>query len=774
MMSESLSASPEIIKDRRKADEEFCNTVRLHNINSIQSHGVLLVLKPGNLEIIQVSDNIHELFEIKPSEILNRNLRDFLTAGSYNDLKKKVLDKYFHTSLPYDLEISVNGRQVNYLANLHQSDDCLLLEIEFSNLLDAPLLSFNVFFQKVQQIMSSINQAGTIEEVTRIAAHEIKHLSGFDKVMIYSFDENWIGTVLAEAKEDDMESYFGLKFPATDIPKQARDLYKANPYRLIPNVDFQTCSIVPELNPITGKEVDLSNSKLRSVLPVHIEYLKNMKVMASMSTRIIYGESLWGLIACHHKQPKYLSFHECSIFEFLSNVISSRISSLLYHSTSSAQRLLEKSFESFIRKVSGEENLITALYEEKTNILSMLGADGIAICWNDSIICLGTTPDIPRVIDLKDWLKERNTEEIYHQPSLPSVYEKARAFADKGSGILVLPVQPYQGNFIIAFRPEAIRTINWGGNPNESLQIDRNNGKYHPRSSFQRWRETVKLTAQPWSEEHLIVASRLRNALVEHTLRSLTKTLEKKVAERTFELETSKKELEDTFGELSQIIYVATHDLHEPVRKIHIYGSRLREIVRDQNALNYLEKLMASSKRISTLLRNLLNYSRISQKYDKVKTDLNAIVREVLRDLELTIKDKNAMVEIGDLPVIAAVPDQMRQVFQNLVSNALQFSSERPVISISSSFVDSLSFSASEKSEGPYSRISITDNGIGFDPQYSEQIFKIFTKLHADHEQSGVGIGLAITRRIVEKHGGIINANSEEGSGATFNMILPV
>ncbi len=750
----------------QQPEASFCSTIPLHQTNSIQPQGILLVADLNNFHIIQASENVNELFDVNIDEVLNQPLQKLISVDSFSRILENLGN--YHHSLPCNLEIVLATGLISVDSVIHEKNGCLLLEIELPKYNSTGKDSFNNFFQQVQHIMSSINNCNSVTEVANVAARQVKQLSGFDKVMIYSFDEEWIGTVIAEEMEEGMDSYLGLRFPSSDIPRQARDLYLKNPYRLIPNRDYKAVSLFPALNPITRQPTDLSDCKFRSVLAVHLEYLKNMNVVTSMSTRIIHKEQLWGLIACHHRTAKYLSFQECSFFEFLSNIISSKIGSLLYKHSSTKEQKLKAQYDNIIQHVYSLDNTIEGLESIKDELLMLFHADGICVTRDGEISLFGITPSLKQVRDLLPWLQEQGYTKTEQIIDLPLRYDAATQFADTGTGLLLLPIQPYEGNYIMAFRTELIRKVSWGGNPNEALTFEPNSRKYHPRNSFAIWKETVRFTAESWSKEELDIAEKLRVAIVELTLRKFTATLEQQVFKRTEELETSKASLEATNSELMQILYVTSHDLSEPVRKMQVYGSMLDGNVTDEKAAENLERLQASGKRVSTLLNSILNYSRLSQKGHKSTTDLNEIVKEVLVDLEMMIKEKKAVIQVSRLPKITAVPDQMRQVFQILIDNALKFSSEKDVqISIFSERMIGL-----ERSEDVYC-ISVKDNGIGFNQEYSDYIFNMFRKFHNQYFE-GAGIGLTIARKIVENHNGTLTAKSEENKGAEFIITLPV
>ena len=244
-------------------------------------------------------------------------------------------------------------------------------------------------------------------------------------------------------------------------------------------------------------------------------------------------------------------------------------------------------------------------------------------------------------------------------------------------------------------------------------------------------------------------------------------------------LEEANRALESSNHDLQQFASVASHDLQEPLRKIQIFSNLMRE---RQSELSpelkkYLEKIVDSSSRMKTLIINILSYSRLSAKdHQKELIDLNELLKELKDDFELMIQEKGAEIIIGELPSLDVNKGQMRQVFQNIISNALKFSKtdKTPVISINAKRISQKSFDSNEESNGDFCLITIRDNGIGFDEKYVSNIFALFERLNSKDKYEGTGIGLAIAKKIIDKHNGLITANSTEGSGAEFKIILPI
>jgi light-regulated signal transduction histidine kinase (bacteriophytochrome) len=492
-------------------DAEFCGKVPLHQTNLVQPHGVLLVVKSDDLTILQGSENAAEVLGDNADKVVGRSLAEMLTPAEVASLRQR-LQGDLEGKIPVTLTLAGKSR----LALVQKQGAYFLAEVEKEEYAAAD--SFVEVYQELKFAISTIESADGTEEACSVAAREIRRLSGFDKVMIYRFDKEWNGEVLAEEMSEGMDSYLGLKFPASDVPKPARDLYQRTPYRLIPNINYDPIKLHPVINPLTGAFTDLTDSNLRSVVPVHIEYLRNMKVSASMSTRILCDGKLWGLIACHHREPKYLSYQECSVFELLSHVISARISALTNAETHNHKTGMQQQLTRVMESVYRGGSLLQGLKTQEDALLRMLGAGGMAFTFDRQVELLGQTPNAGAVRDLIYWLQTHSVHKTFQETSLSAAYEDAEAYVEVASGLLALPVQPDKGEYILVFRPEVIRTTDWGGNPNEAVQFEADSKNYHPRNSFRLWQETVRKTAIPWSHAEMEVAENFRALVIEYTL----------------------------------------------------------------------------------------------------------------------------------------------------------------------------------------------------------------------------------------------------------------
>lgn len=496
-------------------DSTFCGSVPLHQINLIQPYGILIVLQRSDYKIVQVSENIGEALDLPPAEVVNTPLARFIPAAQMEQLQKRVNEGIVET-VPFTLSFSTK----DYLVLMQVNGDAVILEMEAQSTPTAEN-SFITIYQQLKYAMAAINVAPTIAEACKIAASQLKELSGYDKVMVYQFDKNWNGTVIAEDSVPEMEKYLGLTFPASDIPKQARAMYLKNPYRLIPNRDYVPVSLYPIINPLTNAFTDLSGCNLRSVPAVHLEYMKNMEIMTSMSCRILKDGQLWGLFSCHHRTPFYLPYEGRAFFELLSDIISARIVSLEYKEDSDEYADLHDIQAKLVEQVYTVNDLPQGLLGNTTSVLQLFSATGAAMVFNKRMESIGNVPDKQELKDLLLWIQSTAEKGVYQELSLPAVYEPSVNYAKNASGILVISIQPQKGDFLVLFRPEVIQEVKWGGNPDEAIHFEKDNIQYHPRNSFSIWQQRLRNTAVPWRDTELTMAEHLRNFILEYIVKAM-------------------------------------------------------------------------------------------------------------------------------------------------------------------------------------------------------------------------------------------------------------
>ncbi len=502
-------------------------------------------------------------------------------------------------------------------------------------------------------------------------AKEIRQITGFDRVMVYRFDRDGAGTVIAEARTADLEPFLGLHYPASDIPKQAKYLYTLNFLRLIPDATYEPVGLIPQLNPLTNKPLDMSRSVLRSVSPLHTEYLQNMGVAASMSISLLKNKQLWGLIACHHNRPKKVPYEIRTVCEFIGQIASFELAAREENQDFDYKMKLKSIQSQFVETISQAEDLATGLTKNPQQLLDLVGAVGGALSFGEDITLIGDTPDREFIANMLPWLENQFTEEvIYDTNSLGQVYPAAEAYKAVASGLLALLISRVPKTFIIWFRPEVIQTVDWGGNPHKPVELDEEGiVRMSPRKSFAKWQETVHLKSLPWKACEIEAALELRSSIIGIVLR------------KADELSQVNKELTRSNIELDAFAYIASHDLKEPLRGIYNYSSFLLEDygeILDRAGQDKLHTLMRLTHRMEDLIESLLHYSRLGRaELQKCPVDLNTLVAGVLDVIKASARDTQVQFKIPrPLPTVNCARTQVNELFTNLISNGIKYNQE--------------------------------------------------------------------------------------------------
>ncbi|MFB2898466.1 ATP-binding protein [Aerosakkonemataceae cyanobacterium BLCC-F50] len=743
-----------------------CDREPIHIPGSIQPHGFMLILQEPELKIIQVSANTTQFIGKQPENLLNTYLKELLVPKQIEAIKK-CLESDFENVNPLKLTLKKKSKIVTFDGILHRLNGVVFLELEPTKTKKNP--DFLGFYHLVRDSISKLQNTSKLSEMCNIIVREVQKITEFDRVMVYQFDATGAGTVIAEAKREDCTPLLGLCYPPSDIPKQAKQLYTSNWLRLIPDANYQPVPLIPQLNPLTNSPTDLSLAVLRSVSPVHIQYLHNMGVGASMSISLIKNKKLWGLIACHHETTKYLSYEIRTACEFLGQVVSWELRGKEDNEDLDYKIKLKSILSRFMESIPQNNDFIDGLTQSEVDLLALTSAGGVAICQNDRWIAIGQTPETTDLDTLLQWIESKIDGNLFHTDALSQEFPEAEKYQQIVSGVIALAISKVNRNYILWFRPEVIQTVNWGGNPNKPVEVKEDNVLHlSPRKSFALWQETVKGKSLPWKPCEIEAVLELRSAIVGIVLR------------RADELAKINVELERSNNELDAFAYIASHDLKEPLRGIHNYASFLIEDygqVLHEEGISKLETLVRLTQRMEDLIDSLLHFSRLGRvELAWQETDLNDLVKNVIDVLKLSLPMSNVEIRIPrPLPRVRCDRIQMSEVFSNLLSNAIKYN-DRTEKWIEIGFLDIENQSRYESDESLEIAIVfyVRDNGIGIREYHLENIFRIFKRLHGPKKYGGgTGAGLTIAKKIVERHGGKIWVESIFGEGSTFYFTLP-
>lgn len=731
-------------------DLTACEREPIHIPGSIQPHGILLAVRLADTVVTYASANIAPLFGLSPDAILNRPLRGALPALAA-EFEADLAEPEPEAGTRYLRAVKLRttaGEQI-FDAVLSRSGEQAVLELE--EIPTNTVASLDALYPTLRRFVDQLRTTLTVYDLCRLAAEDIRRLTGFDRVLVYRFDEQWNGTVIAENRNEVLPSYLDLRFPASDIPAQARELYRRNRLRIIPDADYAPVPIETH----DPAPLDLSDSVLRSVSPVHLQYMRNMGTLASMSISIIRDGRLWGLISCHNKEPRRVPLQVRNACDFLTQIFSLQLEAR-ENTILAENRIRLRSVQArLLAYMAEEEVFIDGLVKHPSELMRLAGAQGAAIVSGDHCWRLGQTPSESAVRALHAWLAEHHDEDVFATESLSQHFPPASAYAETVSGLLSISISKRHASYVLWFRPEVVQTVQWGGDPTKPVQEVEGVRKLHPRLSFEIWKEIVRGRALPWDASEIEAVKELRNAVVGIVLRRA-----EELAELTSELQRSNKELE-------AFSYSVSHDLRAPFRHIVGYSELLKKQEADQlseRGRRYVDTIIESAYTAGTLVDNLLSFSQMGRTSLKPRRiDMRQMVDEVRQKLVLEVGERRIAWQIGGLPQAVADPVMIRLVWENLLSNAVKYTRLRETARIE--------IGAMQRDGETV--FFVRDNGVGFDMTYVGKLFGVFQRLHRMEEFEGTGIGLANVRRIVERHGGRAWAEGALDQGATFYFSLP-
>lgn len=722
-----------------------CSLEPIHMPGAIQPHGALLVLREQDFVCVQVSTNIGNFIGGRMEDFLHLPLDK--SCADLAAALRSTLDLGDPT-LHSPVAVLFGGRVLEL--TMHRSEGGLIVEVEHAPASQSPGLH-----RQLQKVFAELSMADSPTALYQRMARFIAEFTGFERVMVYRFDADWHGEVVGEHLLAPVDSYFGHHFPSSDIPDQARALYQKCGLRIIPDSNYVPVPLEPTLNPQTGKPLDLSSAFLRSVSPVHLEYLHNMNVGASMSIALVINGRLWGLLACHHRTPRVLSSRARSACEIFGQVASREIAA-----QQETRRLAEHVQASVIQTkffdiISQEESFVEALIKYTPTLLEFMGSAGAAIHVGGHTTLLGQTPAEADVAAILSWVESQPLHPLLATDSLSALWPEAMAFRATASGLLAIKLSRVESHYVLWFRPEVITTVTWAGNPEKPLADTQT---LHPRKSFAAWQETVRGKSLPWNEAERQGA------------RELVQALNALVLRRTERLIGLNAELERKNTDLNSFAYIAAHDLKEPLRGIANYCTFMREDHANElteEALRKLDTMTGLINRSEELLDTLNHFSRIGRiEISRKETDLHRVVDDVLVSLGESLKRDHVEIRRPTtLPVLSCDRVLVREVFANLIANAVRYNKN------TKKWVE---IGYQSNPNQPARRIFyVKDNGIGIPEKHFGAIFHIFRRLHVQGTYgSGTGAGLAIVKSIIEKHGGTIWIESAPGEGSTFFFTL--
>ena len=737
-----MAATPENNLYSEEIDLENCAREPIHIINRTQEFGLLLVADPESFSILQTGSNSREFLSHAPEALLGKEVGEVFGTGVTEKFRQQL--KEGKNSATVELQLP----QGNFLLTAHQDQGQLLLDLE-------PLTAFKEASRDPALLFADFRGQEGAEGLFSRTAKLVRQNFGYDRVMIYKFDEQWNGEVVAEEREAGMQSWFGLHYPASDIPAQSRAMFLKNRIRIISDVDYKPVPLLPERSPQNGGLVDISSSSLRAVSPIHIEYLKNMEVGASLTAAIEVRGKLWGLIACHHRSPRFLDLRQRESFLFLARLLAME---LTVEKTDRILRTAEKTIEKrerLMQQVREASEVPQGLCEASVKFTELLESSGGALYINGSWSFAGSHPSAEELQELLDEYLIEQEETLLHTDALGKNFPKAEKYREIASGLLSLRLAA--NKYLLWFRPESLQRVEWGGDPSNKAFYNTREQRLSPRKSFEKYTELKRGTSLPWENSDLNAAKALGEGLSYEFL-----------ARQRNEIEALNLQLSEANQELQLFSYGLSHDLRAPVRGIEgLLDILLEDYAEGLNpqALEYLTTAQKLSTRLEVLIDDILTYSRMSHSQGlKMETFATEELIEEVRELNsLRTRYPHTRLEVQqELPPMRGDRNLLLQLWSNLLCNAYKYSGEapHPLVEVGCCL------------QGERELFFVRDNGIGIAEKSLESIFEPFSRA-VGSTYEGTGIGLALVRKIVEKHGGQIWAESEAGKGSVFYLYFP-
>ncbi len=740
-----------------QADLTTCDRELVHLPGCIQPHGVLLVLEEPTLTILQTSSNTLELLGVAAGELLDRPIDGLVGEEELADIREALGRLNLDANPLYLATLQVGAKGMAFQVAAHRLDGLLYLELE--PVLPSGLVRTRSAGAEAREIMAELMRAPDLATLCHVAARRVRALTGHDRAWVYRFHEDNHGEVIAEDRNQDLPSFFGLHYPATDIPAPARSLFLLNWLRLIPDAHATPADLLPAVNPQTGNPLDMTYCALRAVSPIHIEYIKNMGCSATMSLSLVHQGRLWGLISCQSTKPGQTPHDVRATCELLAQMVSLQLGAAEAQEDADYKLHLRAVVEEAIAGLAETDDVVAGLAAQSDHLYRFVRSDGFAIVTPDRLEARGETPAEAMLQSLAEWLPTMGDEPVRATNALATLHEPAAAVQDIAAGLLAVQISSYPPITLFWFRPEVVRTVQWGVNPNkEKIEQTPEGARIHPRRSFDLWRETVGGRSLPWQRHEVEAARDLRNGVLNVVLR------------RTAAVERLNAELELRNLELDSFAYVASHDLKEPLRGIHNYASLLLEDYGDrldEEGRRRLAALLRLTRRMEDLLDSLLHYSRLGRRdLHRDEADLHSVLNDALDTLRGRLEESGTEVRVL-LDGVRLPCDRVlvSELFVNVIANAIKYNdSGEPRVEIG----------LGAKPDDSGARIIyVRDNGIGIPPRHHEAIFSIFRRLHPRESYGGgAGAGLTIAHKIVERHGGRIWVESAPGEGSTFFFTL--
>lgn len=499
-----------------------CERELIHLAGSVQPHGVLLLLQAeAPLPVLQASANSGELLGVAAEALLGQPLAGL--GGNLQEQVQRLLPGMGEEPLPLRCHTG-QGRGLRYFeGTAHRPPGGgVVVELEpVDRGSGAEAIALNPAHGShgIAAAVQRFSAAGTLGGLCDAVVQVLRDMTGYDRVMVYRFDPDGHGQIFAEARAPQLESLLGHHYPASDIPQRARDLYLRNRVRVLADVHYEAAPLVPVLRPDSGEPLDMSMCHLRSMSPLHLQYLKNMGVTGTLVAALVREGRLWGLIAAHHYSPRHLRLGLRQVVDLLAEVVSTRIAAIENYAHAQVAMMVQRLEQRLIEATSTEGDWRQALFRNPGTLLQPLEATGAALFHGDEILSTGDVPSTPELRALCAWVHEQaghtDSGVPYTCNAVGQAHPPLAALTPTACGVLAVRLSNQRPDYLMWFRKEQLLTVKWAGNPDKAALLGDDPLHLSPRRSFATWSEIVRGTARPWTKAERTMGRAIGMALVD-------------------------------------------------------------------------------------------------------------------------------------------------------------------------------------------------------------------------------------------------------------------
>ena len=739
---------------------ERCEDEPIHIPESIQSYGFLIAFNYKDLKISIVSDNCESVFT---EPLIGKHFLEILSSDTNERaFLEETFDRVTKTKirLPIKLHLKASmleeGAAIDYLAVVYDSGHNYVVELE-------PATEFRDTYSAEQfiklyamSIAPRFKEMTSLREMAQEMVSTIRYLTNMDRVVLYKFNDDYSGKVIAEAKADDMDSYQDLYFPASDIPAQARALYKTNWVRLTPDTELPPARLIPSTEASGREPLDLTRSLLRTFSPIHLQYIRNQGLRASFSISLVTDGELYGLISCHHREPSYIPQDVRLQCENLSQLFSWHLLAKEEEIAKHKKYATDEAVDAMLDRIGPANPISRVVKSGEKAFLEALNSSGFVYYSQYETITLGSTLPIELIKEIFSKASSQGGFP-YTNDALYDDYPEARQYGI--AGIMIIPLFEKKQYFTAWFRKETHRVQKWIGAEDEKSEDAPKAQRLKPRASFTIHTRTIKGRSTSFDKADVDTANRLNRMFLVYAL---------DVQER---MHISIQELEKQDNYRNEFLATLAHELRNPLGPIMSGASILETVDDDKTRKRVTAIINRQAEYMSKLINDLMDVSRITR--GKVKLEFEKLsIQDVLSD-SLEIVDQQVKAKKHNITVnylekdVTVYGDKARlsQIFSNIIHNAAKYTSEQGRITVDI------------REEGVMVVVAVKDNGMGIPEDRLKDVFNMFTQIeaHSTHTKGGLGIGLTLVSKLVMLHHGDVSVMSEGlGRGSTFEVRLPI